>query len=52
MLTLIFASSKTNAEGQREFDVRAEILRTYETDRKHYYLEDSSKGRRGEEMGT
>jgi hypothetical protein len=32
--------------------VRAEILRTYETDRKSYYLEDSSKGRRGEEMGT
>jgi len=35
-----------------DFDVKAEILRTYEMDRKQYYLEDSAKGRKGDEAGT
>jgi hypothetical protein len=34
------------------FDVRKEIIETYKTDRKSYYLDDSAKTKRGEDSGT
>jgi hypothetical protein len=38
--------------GQSAFDVREELIKTYQNDRKSYFLEENVKSKRNEDAGT